>query len=203
MSFLWQWLFGKTIPPPKFVPIVASRGPLTRYKAVILGDSGVGKTCIVNMITNKTFKTYYRSTIGIDFLNVKIPVNKHLISDDKPYYNLEAMIWDTAGPERFQAYRVTFYRGLDALIVTYDINNEQSMNHVESWIQEFKRQTNTEAIIMIVGNKTNLPRKVEFNSGLKIAKKHNALFFALLNKCEEKSMRNTANKYKKSRYIGY
>jgi GTPase SAR1 family protein len=56
-------------------------------------------------------------------------------------------------------------------------NDKRSIDHVESWIKEFKRQTNTEAIIMIVGNKTNLPRKVKFSSELKIAKKHNILFF--------------------------
>ena len=180
MSALWQWLFNRNPAPQQEVPLRPAQNPLfkplTIFKVILLGDSGTGKTSIMNMITKKTFTSQYKVTIGADFLTAKIPVNKELINEDA-YDSLDAMIWDTAGPERFQSFGVAFYRGSEAVIIVYDISNKRSFDQVENWIKEFKINCTTEVVTLIVGNKSDLPRKVEYNSGLALARKHNALFF--------------------------
>lgn len=82
-------------------------------KVVILGDSGVGKTSLMNQYVNKKFTNQYKATIGADFLT------KEVIVDDRV---VTMQIWDTAGQERFQSLGVAFYRGADCCVLgTYEV----------------------------------------------------------------------------------
>ncbi|KAF0721376.1 hypothetical protein AaE_010076, partial [Aphanomyces astaci] len=83
-------------------------------KVIILGDSGVGKTSLMNQYVNQKFTNQYKATIGADFLT------KEIMSDEKL---VTMQIWDTAGQERFQSLGVAFYRGADACVLVYDITN--------------------------------------------------------------------------------
>ncbi|KAL0584695.1 hypothetical protein ABG067_005432 [Albugo candida] len=97
-------------------------------KLTILGDSGVGKTSLMNQYVNQKFSNQYKATIGADFLT------KEFVFDDKL---VTLQIWDTAGQERFQSLGVAFYRGADACILVYDITNPKSFQKLDSWRDEF------------------------------------------------------------------
>ena len=77
-------------------------------KVIILGDSGVGKTSLMNQFVNKKFSNQYKATIGADFLTKEVMVDDRLVT---------MQIWDTAGQERFQSLGVAFYRGADSCVL--------------------------------------------------------------------------------------
>ncbi|CAN6661482.1 ypt/Rab-type GTPase Ypt7p [Trichomonascus vanleenenianus] len=120
-------------------------------KVVILGDSGVGKTSIMQQYVNKKFSTQYKATIGADFLT------KELHIDDR---KVVMQIWDTAGQERFQSLGVAFYRGADCCVLMYDVNNAKSFEALDSWRDEFLIQANPsdpESFpFVVIGNKIDV-----------------------------------------------
>ncbi|KAJ5370819.1 uncharacterized protein N7496_006911 [Penicillium cataractarum] len=97
-------------------------------KVIILGDSGVGKTSLMNQYVNKKFSGSYKATIGADFLTKEVLVDDRLVT---------MQIWDTAGQERFQSLGVAFYRGADCCVLVYDVNNSKSFEALDSWRDEF------------------------------------------------------------------
>jgi Ras-related protein Rab-7A len=102
-------------------------------KVIILGDSGVGKTSLMNRYVKHEFSQQYRATIGADFLSKEIMIEDKLVT---------LQIWDTAGQERFQSLGVAFYRGADCCVLVYDITNPKSLDSMENWREEFLNQTN-------------------------------------------------------------
>ncbi|CDJ52884.1 Ras family domain-containing protein, putative [Eimeria brunetti] len=101
-------------------------------KVIILGDSSVGKTSLMNQYVNKKFSNQYKATIGADFLT------KDVVIDDK---EVTIQIWDTAGQERFQSLGVAFYRGADCCVLVFDVTNPKSFDSLESWKEEFLIQS--------------------------------------------------------------
>lgn len=97
-------------------------------KVIILGDTGVGKTSLMNQYVNNRFSTQYKATIGADFLTKDITIDNKMVT---------IQIWDTAGQERFQSLGVAFYRGADCCVLTYDITNSNSFKSLETWRDEF------------------------------------------------------------------
>ncbi|KAL8944723.1 MAG: hypothetical protein Q9216_000292 [Gyalolechia sp. 2 TL-2023] len=97
-------------------------------KVIILGDSGVGKTSLMNQYVNKKFSASYKATIGADFLTKEVMVEDRLVT---------MQLWDTAGQERFQSLGVAFYRGADCCVLVYDVNNSKSFDTLDSWRDEF------------------------------------------------------------------
>ena len=85
-------------------------------KVIILGDSGVGKTSLMNQYVNKKFTSQYKATIGADFLTKELMIEDKLVT---------MQIWDTAGQERFQSLGMAFYRGADACVLVYDIQTQK------------------------------------------------------------------------------
>ncbi|KAE8883188.1 hypothetical protein PF010_g7962 [Phytophthora fragariae] len=100
-------------------------------KLIILGDSGVGKTSLMNQYVNQKFSNQYKATIGADFLTKEIMLDDKLVT---------MQIWDTAGQERFQSLGVAFYRGADACVLVYDITNPKSFEKLDPWRDEFLAQ---------------------------------------------------------------
>jgi Ras-related protein Rab-7A len=97
-------------------------------KVIILGDSGVGKTSLMNQYVNKKFSASYKATIGADFLT------REVLVDDR---QVTMQLWDTAGQERFQSLGVAFYRGADCCVLVFDVNSTKSFEALESWRDEF------------------------------------------------------------------
>ncbi|KAF0684656.1 Aste57867_23376 [Aphanomyces stellatus] len=119
-------------------------------KVIILGDSGVGKTSLMNQYVNQKFTNQYKATIGADFLT------KEIMSDEKL---VTMQIWDTAGQERFQSLGVAFYRGADACVLVYDITNPTSFDKLDSWREEFLAQASPREPdafpFIVLGNKVD------------------------------------------------
>ncbi|KAB2091685.1 Ras-related Rab7 [Gossypium arboreum] len=100
----------------------------TLLKVIILGDSGVGKTSLMNQYVNKKFSNQYKATIGADFLTKEVQFEDRLFT---------LQIWDTAGQERFQSLGVAFYRGADCCVLVYDVNSMKSFDNLNNWREEF------------------------------------------------------------------
>jgi len=125
-------------------------------KFVILGDSGVGKTSIMNRFHSDKFTGQYKATIGADFLSKQVEVADPTspMVDSMKTCNLQ--IWDTAGQERFQSLGTSFYRGADACLLVYDVTDSKSFENLETWQNEFLRQTDGDSSdfpFVVLGNK--------------------------------------------------
>ena len=83
-------------------------------KIIILGDSGVGKTSLMNRLVNNKYSSSYKATIGADFMTKDVSIDDRLVT---------LQIWDTAGQERFQSLGTAFYRGSDVCVLVYDVTN--------------------------------------------------------------------------------
>merc|ERR1712205_57332 len=124
-------------------------------KVVILGDSSVGKTSLMNMYVNRKFNNQYKATIGADFLT------KEVMVDHNGDHRLVTMqIWDTAGQERFQSLGVAFYRGADACILVFDLTAKKSFENLDTWREEFLVQSGPPDAdtfpFVVLGNKVDL-----------------------------------------------
>lgn len=130
-----------------------SRGRSTVLKVVILGDGGVGKSCLMNRFVSDRFDENSFHTIGVEFLNKEIEHNGEI-------YTLQ--IWDTAGQERFKSLRTPFYRGSDMCLLTFSLDDAKSFHNLDTWRREFIHYADVKADFpfMVVGNKLDLPRAV-------------------------------------------
>ncbi|KAM0790696.1 hypothetical protein ACM66B_004554 [Microbotryomycetes sp. NB124-2] len=120
-------------------------------KVIILGDSGVGKTSLMNQYVNKRFSNQYKATIGADFLTKEVMVDDRLVT---------MQLWDTAGQERFQSLGVAFYRGADCCVLVYDVNSSKSFETLDSWRDEFLVQASPRDPenfpFVVIGNKIDV-----------------------------------------------
>ncbi|KAL6338721.1 hypothetical protein AAG906_023870 [Vitis piasezkii] len=103
----------------------------TLLKVIVLGDSGVGKTSLMNQYVYKKFSQQYKATIGADFVTKELQIDDKLVT---------LQLWDTAGQERFQSLGSAFYRGADCCVLVYDVNVLKSFESLQSWHEEFLKQ---------------------------------------------------------------
>ena len=132
---------GRGAPRP-FAPAVP------RVKLVLLGDSGVGKSCIVHRYVRGTFDPANKVTVGAAFVAHSVPL------PDGSTVKFE--IWDTAGQERYMSLAPLYYRGASAAAVTYDITNKESFEKAQYWVKELQKNATGSIVIILVGNKTDL-----------------------------------------------
>ncbi len=118
-------------------------------KVILIGQSRTGKTNIHRRYLCNEFINEHISTIGVDFTSKKIQIDGFII---------KFQIWDTSGEERFRSITKSYYRGANAVIMVFDLNNKESFKHLYELIQETKE--NTDNNIYLVGNKVDLPREV-------------------------------------------
>jgi len=114
---------------------------------VLIGDSGVGKSCLLLRFADDNFTDSYISTIGVDFRFRTITIDKKTV---------KLQIWDTAGQERFRTITSAYYRGADGIIMVYDVTSSESFDHVEEWLSEVDRYANENTSKLLVGNKADL-----------------------------------------------
>ncbi|CAJ0567221.1 unnamed protein product, partial [Mesorhabditis spiculigera] len=120
-------------------------------KVIILGDSGVGKTSLMNQFVDQRFSNQHKVTIGADFIMKDMLVDGRLVT---------MQIWDTAGQERFQSLGVAFYRGADCCVLAYDVTNSTSFKNLDPWRDEFLIQASPRDPehfpFVLLGNKVDL-----------------------------------------------
>lgn len=133
------------------------------FKIVIIGDSGVGKSCMLLRFADNEFTDSYISTIGVDFKIKTLNVEGT---------NIKLQIWDTAGQDRFRTITSSYYRHANGIIIAYDITDTQSFENVQKWLEEITRYATEDVAKLIVGNKCDLEseRVVKFEDGKQMAK---------------------------------
>ena len=137
-------------------------------KVIIIGDSGVGKSAIMGRHCNNIFEPSFIATIGVDFKYNTVTVNGK---------NVKLQIWDTAGQERFRVITAAYYRNADIAILTYDVANKRSFDHVPIWINECAKYGKPSLRKILIGNKSDCAeRVVTYEQGLKIAQDNGILF---------------------------
>lgn len=118
------------------------------FKILIIGDSGVGKSCLMLRFTDDTFNEKQLATIGVDF---KV---KYMKEQGK---KLKLAVWDTAGQERFRTLTSSYYRGAQGVILVYDVTQRETFDNLRHWLDEVRtHSTNENAIKMLVANKVDL-----------------------------------------------
>lgn len=120
-------------------------------KVVAIGDSGVGKTSLIQMFEQAKFTDNFKPTIGADFSNKEIDIDGKVVT---------LQIWDTAGQERYQSLGTAFYRGADCAFLVYDITNRWSFENLPNWKASFLQKSMVTAPesfpFMVIGNKADL-----------------------------------------------
>jgi len=117
------------------------------FKLLLIGDSGVGKTCVLFRFSEDAFNATFISTIGIDFKIRTIEL------DGK---KIKLQIWDTAGQERFRTITTAYYRGAMGIMLVYDITNEKSFDNIKNWIRNIEEHASADVEKMILGNKCDM-----------------------------------------------
>lgn len=149
-----------------------------KIKIVIIGDSMVGKSCVIFRYTENTFNLDHLPTVGVDFHIKDLIYNNQKV-------NLQ--LWDTAGQERFHAISTSYCRGSDGVIFVYDMTNIYSFKNIDNWINALTAK-DSEMTKVLIATKTDLvnDRKIRTEQGQQLAEKYGMSFF-------ETSAKNNSN----------
>lgn len=139
------------------------------FKYIIIGDTGVGKSCLLLQFTDKRFQPVHDLTIGVEFGARMVQIEGRQI---------KLQIWDTAGQESFRSITRSYYRGAAGALLVYDITRRETFNHLTRWLEEARQNANQSMVIMLIGNKSDLDhrRQVTKEEGEKFAKEHGLIF---------------------------
>ena len=141
-----------------------------KIKIIVVGDSGVGKTNLINRFASDKFDTNSKATIGVEFVYKTLKINKEIIKVE---------VWDTAGQERYRSITSSYYKGANGAIIVYDLTDEESFKNVESWMNEVIKKGKQNMQFLLVGNKKDLinDRVVTEQKGIDKAKELNMNLF--------------------------
>jgi Ras-related protein Rab-14 len=139
------------------------------FKYIIIGEMGVGKSCIMQRFTEQRFKKDLPHTIGVEFGTMIIDINGELV---------KLQIWDTAGQERFRGVTRGYYRGAAGALLVYDVSKRSTFTRIGGWLQDVRSNTNPHTVMILVGNKSDLTeeREVSYEEASKFAEENDLLF---------------------------
>ncbi|GAA5988974.1 hypothetical protein JCM5350_001734 [Sporobolomyces pararoseus] len=163
-------------------------------KFILIGDSGVGKSCLMYHFLNDGYRDPSPHTIGVEFAStlMRLPssspsgsVAGARIANSK---TLKVQVWDTAGQERFRSVTRNYYRGAAGAVIVYDITSRRSFENLSSWLSDARALASPDLEVVIVGNKSDRPdedRQVPFLEASRWAQDHGALFVEASSKTGE------------------
>jgi Ras-related protein Rab-8A len=140
-------------------------------KLLLIGDSGVGKSCLLLRFSDGSFTTSFITTIGIDFKIRTIELDQKRI---------KLQIWDTAGQERFRTITTAYYRGAMGILLVYDVTDESSFNNIRNWIRNIEQHASDNVNKILIGNKADMDeskRAVPTAKGQALADEYGIKFF--------------------------
>ncbi|KAJ1186255.1 hypothetical protein NDU88_003038 [Pleurodeles waltl] len=144
-------------------------------KIIVVGDLSVGKTCLINRFCKDTFDKNYKATIGVDFEMERFEVMGVPFS---------LQLWDTAGQERFKCIASTYYRGAQAIVIVFDVNDVASLEHTRQWLQDALKENDASSVLLfLVGTKKDLSSLSQYSliekDAVRIAKEMQAEYWAV------------------------
>ncbi len=140
-----------------------------KIKIMLLGESQIGKTSLIQRYVKNNFNLSYITTVGIDFQLKQIKMNNK---------SIKLQIWDTAGQERFKNITKSYFHSSDGFIVGYDITSRLSFTNVSTWLKEINDNAPEEIQKILIGNKCDLnEREVTTEEGQKLAEENETRLF--------------------------
>jgi Ras-related protein Rab-8A len=139
-------------------------------KMLLVGDSGVGKSCLLQRFSDGTFTHSFMPTIGIDFKVRTVPIEGK---------EIKLQLWDTAGQERFRTITAAYYRGGHGVVLVYDVTDQNSFSHIKIWMKGIEQHASQGVNKILVGNKADMDDKrvVSTEQGQELAEKYGIKFY--------------------------
>ena len=140
------------------------------FKLIVIGDAGVGKSCLTMKATKNYFDNYYSPTVGFEFFTFNIKLKGK---------NIRLQIWDTCGQEVYRSLISNFYRNASLAMMVYSIDSKESFIHINQWLKEIRVQSNPDVKIILIGNKNDLDdkRQVPKEEAQKFIDENQLLYF--------------------------
>ncbi len=140
------------------------------FKIIVIGDPGVGKSCLTGRAVKVKFEEKYAPTIGFEFLTLSVKIEDKII---------KLQIWDTCGQEMYRSLISNFYRNASLAMMVYSIDSKESFSHISTWLKEVKLQSHPDVKIILIGNKKDLEekRKVTYEEAKKFKEENQLLYF--------------------------
>ena len=140
------------------------------FKMIVIGDAGVGKSCLTGRAIKDKFDTDYCPTVGFEFLTFSTKIENKII---------KLQIWDTCGQEVYRSLITNFYRNASLAMMVYSIDSKESFIHINQWLKEVKIQSHPDVKIILVGNKADLKdkREVTYEEAKKFKDENLLLYF--------------------------
>ena len=140
------------------------------FKLILIGSSGVGKSCILQRYMKHTFEESYKCTIGVDFLMKSVIVNGQTV---------KLQLWDTAGQEKYKSMVSSYYRGANVALIVFDITNRPSFEALPLWIENFYKNGPEQKNIILIGNKKDLEdqRQITQEEAEAFSETNNMIYF--------------------------
>ena len=140
------------------------------FKIIVIGDPGVGKSCLTGRAVKDKFEDKYAPTIGFEFLTFSVKIEDKII---------KLQIWDTCGQETYRSLISNFYRNASLAMMVYSIDSKESFSHINTWLKEVKLQSHPDVKIILIGNKKDLEekREVTYEEAKKFKEESQLLYF--------------------------
>lgn len=121
-----------------------------KISMVVIGDTGVGKSCLLLQFVDRRFSAVHDLTIGVDFGSRIVDVGGERV---------KLQIWDTAGQESFRSIARSYYRDAAGALLVYDVTRRETFQHLERWLSEAKQFASQQICVTLVGNKSDLVKR--------------------------------------------
>ena len=140
------------------------------FKMIVVGDAGVGKSCLTTKAAKGIFDETYSATVGFEFLTFSTKIEDKVI---------KLQIWDTCGQEVYRSLITNFYRNASLAMMVYSIDSRESFLHINQWLKEIKLQSHPDVKIILIGNKSDLKdeRQVTYQEAKRFKDENQLLYF--------------------------